>query len=78
MNEKLKALRIRVITAAVAAGPVMAMAAEVASPEAGITDAIAKVLLIVAAGGAGYITISLAGVGWSVGAKFIKRLAGKS
>lgn len=44
----------------------------------GIADGIALVLLIVALGGAGYIAIASAGTGWTVGAKFIKRLGGKA
>jgi hypothetical protein len=48
------------------------------TPEAAIADAIAKILLIIAAGGLGYITLRLAHVGWVVGAKFISRLGGKS
>lgn len=48
------------------------------TPESSIADAIASILLIIAAGGAGYITIKLAHVGWVVGAKFIARLGGKA
>lgn len=49
-----------------------------ASPEAAIADVIAKLLLIIGAGGLGYITLRLAHVGWVVGAKFISRLGGKA
>lgn len=49
-----------------------------ATPESGMADAITKVLAIIAIGGAGFITVALAGVGWNVGAKFIKRIGGKA
>lgn len=78
MREKLKSLRARFVCAALAAGPVIAMAADPATPEAGISDAQIKILVIVAAGGASFIAVALAGVGWNVGAKFIKRLGGKA
>lgn len=55
-----------------AVGP--ALAADATTPEQGIADAIAKILLIIVAGGGGLITLSLAGVGWRVGAKWIKSL----
>ena len=53
-----------------------AFAADATTPEQGIADAVAKLLLIIAAGGAAVITLSLAGVGWKVGAKWIKGLRG--
>lgn len=56
-----------------AAGPALAQSTG-ATPEQGIADAIAKILLIIVAGGGGLITLSLAGVGWRVGAKWIKSL----
>ncbi len=72
-------LRARVIVGAMTAASILpAMAADPTTPEAGIADALAKILLIVAAAGGAYITISLGSVGWSVGAKFIKRLGGKA
>lgn len=52
--------------------------AQATTPEAGLADAIAKVLAIVAVAGAGFIAVALAGVGWNVGAKFIKRMGGKA
>lgn len=72
-------LGARVIVGAMTAASILpAMAADPTTPEAGIADALAKILLIVAAAGGAYITISLGSVGWSVGAKFIKRLGGKA
>lgn len=69
----------RIFAGAVAVASIIpAMAADPTTPEAGIADALAKILLIVAAAGGAYITISLGSVGWSVGAKFIKRLGGKA
>ncbi|AVS66381.1 hypothetical protein C8245_12485 [Paracidovorax avenae] len=55
---------------------VPALAADATTPEQSIADAVAKLLLIIAAGGAAYVTLSLAGVGWKVGAKWIKGLRG--
>jgi hypothetical protein len=52
--------------------------AQATTPETGLADAIAKVLAIVAVAGAGFIAVALAGVGWNVGAKFIKRMGGKA
>ncbi len=52
--------------------------AQATTPETGIADALVKILAVIAVAGAGYITVSLASVGWSVGAKFIKRLGGKA
>lgn len=77
MKEKLKNLRARAMVAALAAGPALAMA-QATTPEAAITEGQTTVLAIVAAGGASFIAIALAGVGWNVGAKFIKRLGSKA
>ena len=49
-----------------------------ATPEAAITQAETTILAIVATAGAAFIAVALAGVGWSVGAKFIKRIGGKA
>lgn len=78
MKEKLKALRARAICAALAAGPVIAMAADPADPTAAVGEAKTTILAIVATGGAAFIAVALAGVGWTVGAKFIKRLGSKA
>ena len=78
MKEKLKNLRARAMAAALAAGPALAMAADPTDAAAGIADAKVQVLAIVAAGGAAFLAVALAGVGWSVGAKFIKRLGSKA
>lgn len=64
--------------AALAASGAMAQATMPAGVGTGIADAIAVILLVVAAGGLGMITVSSGSVAWTVGAKFIKRLAGKS
>lgn len=77
MGEKMKSLRARAIVAVLAAGPALAMA-QAATPEAAIGEAETKVLSIIAIGGASFIAIALAGVGWNVGAKFIKRLGSKA
>ena len=52
--------------------------AQSASPEAAIGQAEAQILAIVGVAGAACIAVALAGVGWSVGAKFIKRIGGKA
>lgn len=77
MGEKMKNLRARAVVAVLAAGPALAMA-QAATPEAAMGEAETKVLAIIAIGGASFITIALAGVGWNVGAKFIKRLGSKA
>lgn len=48
------------------------------TPEAAIGEAVTLILAIVAVAGAAYISVALAGVGWNVGAKFIKRIGGKA
>lgn len=78
MKEKLKNLRARAMVAALAAGPALAMAADPTDPNAALGEAKTTVLAIVATGGAAFIAIALAGVGWNVGAKFIKRLGSKA
>lgn len=55
-----------------------AMAQAGPTPEASIASALVTILAIIAVGGAGYITLKLAHVGWVVGAKFIGRLGGKA
>lgn len=53
-----------------------ALAADAGTPEASIGEALLKVLALLAIAGAAYVSIALAGVGWSVGVKFIKRMRG--
>ena len=65
-------------TAAVLATASAVAFAQSATPEAAIADAQATILNIVAVAGAAFIAVALAGVGWSVGAKFIKRIGGKA
>lgn len=55
--------------------PVLSFA-QAATPEASIGTALTTVLALLAVAGAAYVSISLAGVGWSVGVKFIKRMRG--
>jgi hypothetical protein len=43
-----------------------------------IADGIALILLVIGLGGAGYLVISGASVGWTVASKFIRRLGGKA
>jgi len=70
--------RVLLVSGAMAFG--VANAAVTIDPDlaAKIGDAIAYILLVVALGGAGFLTIAAAGVGWNVGAKFIKRLGSKA
>lgn len=56
----------------------LAMAQTAQTPEQSIAAALVTILAIIAVGGAGYITLKLAHVGWVVGAKFISRLGGKA
>jgi len=68
---------------ALAISAVLAMAAPAAfaqstTPEAAIGEAQTKILAIIAIAGLAFITVALATVGWTVGAKFIKRIGGKA
>ena len=74
--KRLQAKGAATLMLASAAG--LALAQTAPDPNAAITSAVTTILAIVAAGGAGYITIKLALVGWTVGAKFISRLGGKA
>lgn len=51
--------------------------AQATTPEAGIGTALTTIAAIIAVGGGGLITMSLAKVGWTVGAKWISRVAGR-
>lgn len=73
-----EALKNRLAVLAVLAMSAPTAFAQATTAEAGIDDAITKVLAIIAIGGLGFITVSLASVGWTVGAKFIKRIGGKA
>ena len=64
-----------VVLSALTAGQAFAQAT---TPEAAIATAETTILAIVAAAGGAFIAVALAGVGWSVGAKFIKRIGGKA
>ena len=69
------------LAAVVVAASVVALPASAALDAAittAVADSIAQILLVIALGGAGYITISGAGVIWNVASKFIKRLGGKA
>jgi len=88
VKEKLQALRALASRNAARFGAVMfsagpalssfAQSTPPADPQAAITLAVTAILAIVAAGGAAFVTIKLALVGWTVGAKFIGRLGGKA
>jgi hypothetical protein len=58
--------------------PMLFAGAAFADPVASIAEAQDAILAIVAAAGAAFIAVALAGVGWTVGAKFIKRIGGKA
>lgn len=74
-NQKLKnALAI----AAVLAMAAPSAFAQATTPEAAIGEAQTKILAIIAIAGLAFITVALATVGWTVGAKFIKRIGGKA
>lgn len=68
---------------ALAIAAVLAMAApsafaQATTPEAAIGEAQTKILAIIGIAGLAFITVALATVGWTVGAKFIKRIGGKA
>lgn len=52
--------------------------AQATTPEASMGQAETTILALIAVAGAAMIAVSLAGVGWSVGAKLIKRIGGKA
>lgn len=66
------------VLAMVLANPAFAVAALTAEQSTAIADAIALILLVIAAGGLGMLTIAGAKVGWTVAAKFISRMSGKA
>jgi len=71
------ALRTRLTAGAVALlASASALAQTSTTPETAIPEAATKVLALLAIAGAAYVGISLAGVGWAVGVKFIKRMRG--
>ena len=78
MFKKVQSVQARMVVGAMLLAASMGTAlAQESTPEASIGEAVTKVLLIVAAGGAALITISLAKVGWNVGAKWISRIGGR-
>lgn len=70
--------QVRNVGVIVAGAVVSGMAMAQATAEAAIGQAQTEILAIVATAGAAFIAVALAGVGWSVGAKFIKRIGGKA
>lgn len=75
MNKNALRGTFAVVLLAAAAASQAALDAAVST---GISTAVADILLVVAAGGAAFITISGSGVIWNVASKFIKRLGGKA
>lgn len=77
--EKLKAFSQNVrnyglpVVAAVTMAPALSFAQTI---EAEITSAKTEILGYIATWGAAFIAVALAGVGWRVGGKLIKRMAG--
>lgn len=74
-NQKMKNA---LATAAVLVMSAPAAYAQATTPEAAIGEAQTKILAIIAIAGLAFITVALATVGWTVGAKFIKRIGGKA
>ena len=74
MPEKMKNLLARAGVVVLAAGPALAMAADPTDPAAAIGQAKTDILAIIGVGGAAMVALALAGVGWVVGARFVKRL----
>lgn len=69
--------RVLLVVAMALAGMGQAFAQSATTPEAGIGTGLTTILAIIAVGGAGLITLSLAKVGWTVGAKWISRIGGR-
>lgn len=59
------------------AAPVLSFA-QATTPAAAMASAETDILALVATAGGAMIAVALAGVGWSVGAKLIKRIGGKA
>lgn len=62
--------------AALALGPALASAQSAQTPEQAIQGAQATVIGTLATAGGVMVAVALAGVGWRVGVKLIKRLSG--
>lgn len=77
MKEALKN-RLAVLAVLAMAAPAAFAQTAGSTPEAALGEAQEKVLAIIAIAGLAFITVSLASVGWTVGAKFIKRIGGKA
>lgn len=69
---------LRYVAGALALGAVSSFAALDAAITSGVGGAVADILLVIALGGAAFVTISSGGVVWNVASKFIKRLGGKA
>lgn len=78
MKQKLLALRNRAAVLALTSAPVLALADDPTTAETAITAARTAILAIIGVGGVAMVVLAIATVGWSVGAKFIKRLGGRS
>lgn len=74
VTEKLKDARAWAVCAALTA-PSLVLA-QSATPEQSIESAKTSVLALIGVAGAALVAIALAGVGWKVGAKLVKRMAG--
>lgn len=73
LREKFGDTTLKAAVGLVAAAPVLASAQGISAE---ITAAETEILGYVASWGAAFIAVALAGVGWRVGAKLIKRMAG--
>lgn len=69
-------LKIIAVTAAVAL-PVVSFA-QATTPATAMASAETEILALIAVAGGAMIAVALAGVGWAVGAKLIKRIGGKA
>jgi H+/gluconate symporter-like permease len=69
---------LRVGAGALALASVSSFAALDAAITSGVGGAVADILLVIALGGAAFVTIASGGVVWNVAAKFIKRLGPKA
>ncbi len=74
-TQNLRNASLFVATTVLAAGSAFS---QTTTPQAAMASAETEILALIAVAGAAMIAVSLAGVGWAVGAKLIKRIGGKA
>lgn len=76
LGDKARNAAAVVVCGLLTAGPVLAQTAD--TPEAAMGEAKTQILALIAVAGAAMIAVALAGVGWNVGSRLIKRIGGKA